>query len=130
MSQSLKSVAPNATLAAGDPETMIRRLKAERACEIDVAGPVLSHSLSEAGLIDESRLYLRPVVLGGGQRFFGGNRGWTGSSVIPTGWQERAFAGGAFCVQMTTCRRKSDDPSRARGPHSCTIHESRLGRHP
>jgi dihydrofolate reductase len=74
MSHSLKSVGPNATLIAGDFEKMIRRLKAELAGEIHVGGPVLAQSLSEASLIDEYRLYLRPVVLGGGQPFFAGPR--------------------------------------------------------
>jgi dihydrofolate reductase len=74
MSHSLKSVGPNATLVAGDFEKMIRRLKAELAGEIYVGGPVLAQSLSEASLIDEYRLYLRPVVLGGGQPFFAGPR--------------------------------------------------------
>jgi riboflavin biosynthesis pyrimidine reductase len=35
---------------------------------------VLAQSLTEAGLIDEYRLYLRPVVLGGGKPFFVGFR--------------------------------------------------------
>ena len=74
VSRSLKSVGPNATLVADDFETVVRRLKAELAGEIDVAGPVLAQSLTEAGLIDEYRLYLRPVVLGGGTPFFGGPR--------------------------------------------------------
>jgi dihydrofolate reductase len=70
VSRSLKSAGPNATLVAGDLENMIRRLKAELDGEIHVGGPVLAQSLSEAKLIDEYRLYLRPVVLGGGQPFF------------------------------------------------------------
>jgi dihydrofolate reductase len=74
VSRSLKSVGPNATLVADDFETAIRRLKAEQAGEIDVGGPVLAQSLTEAGLIDEYRLYLRPVVLGGGTPFFAGPR--------------------------------------------------------
>ena len=74
VSRSLKSVGPNATLVADDFEAVIRRLKAELAGEIHVAGPVLAQSLSEASLIDEYRLYLRPVVLGGGQPFFAGPR--------------------------------------------------------
>jgi riboflavin biosynthesis pyrimidine reductase len=53
---------------------VIRRLKAELAGEIQVGGPVLAQSLTEAGLIDEYRLYLRPVVLGGGKPFFAGPR--------------------------------------------------------
>jgi dihydrofolate reductase len=74
VSRSLKSVGPNATLVAGDLEAVIRRLKAELAGEIDVAGPDLARSLTEAGLIDEYRLYLHPVVLGRGKPFFAGPR--------------------------------------------------------
>ncbi len=74
VSRSLKSVGPNATLVADDFEKVIRRLKAELAGEIHVGGPVLAQSLTEAGLIDEYRLYLRPVVLGGGTPFFAGPR--------------------------------------------------------
>src|SRR5271169_3479753 len=74
VSRSLKSVGPNATLVADDFEAVIRRLKAELAGEIDVGGPVLARSLTDLGLIDEYRLYLRPVVLGSGKPFFAGPR--------------------------------------------------------
>ncbi len=74
VSRSLKSVGPNATLVADDFEKAIRGLKAELTGEIHVGGPVLAQSLTEAGLIDEYRLYLRPVVLGGGKPFFAGPR--------------------------------------------------------
>lgn len=74
VSRSLKSAGPNTTLVADDFEKVIRRLKAELAGEIQVGGPVLAQSLTEAGLIDEYRLYLRPVVLGGGTPFFAGPR--------------------------------------------------------
>ena len=74
MSRSLKSVGPNATLVEDDVEAVIRGLKARLVGEIQVGGPVLAQSLTEAGLIDEYRLYLRPVVLGGGKPFFAGPR--------------------------------------------------------
>jgi dihydrofolate reductase len=74
VSRTLKSVGPNATLVADDVDAVIRRLKAELAGEIDVGGPDLARSLTEAGLIDEYRLYLRPVVLGSGKPFFAGPR--------------------------------------------------------
>ena len=74
VSRTLKSVGPNATLVEGDLETAIRRLKAERAGEIDVAGTDLAGSLTKLGLIDEYRLYLHPVVLGRGTPFFAGPR--------------------------------------------------------
>ncbi|MGH7655083.1 MAG: dihydrofolate reductase family protein [Gemmatimonadaceae bacterium] len=74
VSRSLKSVGPNATLLADDVEAVIRGLKADLTGEIDVGGPELARSLTNAGLIDEYRLYLRPVVLGGGTPFFAGPR--------------------------------------------------------
>ncbi len=63
VSRSLKSVGPNATLVEGDLEAAVRGLKARLDGEIEVAGPELAGSLTELGLIDEYRLYLRPIVL-------------------------------------------------------------------
>jgi len=74
ISRSLKSVGPNATLLGDDFENVIRRLKAELAGEIHVGGPALAQSLTNPIIIVEYRLYLRPVVLGGGQPFFAGPR--------------------------------------------------------
>ena len=74
VSRSLKSVGPNATLIADDVEAAIRKLKAELAGEIDIAGPDLVHSLTKSGLVDEYRIYLHPVVLGSGKPFFAGPR--------------------------------------------------------
>jgi dihydrofolate reductase len=70
VSHSLKSVGPNATLVEDDLESAIRELKAERAGEIEVAGPNLAQSLTQLGLIDEYRIYLHPVVLGHGKLEF------------------------------------------------------------
>lgn len=72
VSRSLKSVGPNATLVADDVEAVITRLKVELAGEIEVAGPDLARSLTEADLIDEYQIYLHPVVLGRGKPFFAG----------------------------------------------------------
>ena len=74
VSRSLKSVGPNATLVEGDLEAAVRGLKARLDGEIEVAGPELAGSLTELGLIDEYRLYFRPVVLGCGTPFFAGPR--------------------------------------------------------
>ena len=74
VSRSLTSVGPNATLVEGDLEAEMRGLKAERVGEIDVGGPDLARSLGDLGLIDEYRIYLHPVVLGGGKPFFTGPR--------------------------------------------------------
>jgi len=74
VSRSLKSVGPNATLVEGNIEAAIRGLKAQFAGEIAVAGPGLAKSLTDLGLIDEYRLYFRPLVLGRGTPFFAGPR--------------------------------------------------------
>jgi len=74
VSHSLKSVGPNARLVQDDPEGAIRALKAERAGEIEVAGPALAKSLTELGLIDEYRIYLHPVAPGHGKPYFAGPR--------------------------------------------------------
>jgi dihydrofolate reductase len=74
VSRSLKAVGPNATLVEDDLETAVRRLKADVAGEIEVGGPNFARSLTELGLIDEYRIYLHPVVVGGGQPFFAGPR--------------------------------------------------------
>jgi dihydrofolate reductase len=76
VSRTLKvtDLGPNAHLVEGDLETAIRKLKAEREGEIEVAGPSIGHSLTELGLIDEYRIYLHPVVLGRGTPYFSGAR--------------------------------------------------------
>ena len=70
VSRSLKSVGPNATLVSNDLEAVVRGLKDRFSGEIEAAGPELAASLTDLGLIDEYRLYIHPVVLGGGKPFF------------------------------------------------------------
>lgn len=68
VSRSLKSVGPNATLVADDVEATIRELKARLDGVIEIAGPELAASLTD--LVNEYRLYVHPVVLGGGKPLF------------------------------------------------------------
>jgi dihydrofolate reductase len=74
VSRSLKSIGPSYTLVKDDLEAAIRGMKAQFAGEIAVAGPNLAKSLTDLGLIDEYRLYFRPIVLGCGAPFFAGAR--------------------------------------------------------
>ncbi|MGB3900229.1 MAG: dihydrofolate reductase family protein [Mesorhizobium sp.] len=74
VSRTLKSVGPNATLVEGDIGTAISQLKARHDGTIEVSGPELAASLGDLGLVDEYRLYIHPVVLGGGKPFFAGPR--------------------------------------------------------
>jgi dihydrofolate reductase len=59
----------NATLVREDVEGAIRRLKAEDGGDIAVNGSItLARSLVRAGLVDELRLLVFPVVVGSGRR--------------------------------------------------------------
>ena len=46
------------------------KLKSQPGKLINVGGPSLASSLIEAGLVDEFRMVVHPVVLGGGKPFF------------------------------------------------------------
>lgn len=74
VSRSLKSVGPNATLVNDDVGAAVRGLKARLDGVIEVSGPELAAGLADLGLVDEYRIYLHPVVLGGGKPFFAGPR--------------------------------------------------------
>lgn len=49
----------------------VRRLKEQGSGLVSVGGAELAASLSQMGLIDEYWLYIHPVILGSGKRFFG-----------------------------------------------------------
>ncbi len=69
-STTLREVGLNARLANGDAEAVARFLKSETDGEISVSGAELAGHLARAGVIDEYRLYMHPVVLGGGKPYF------------------------------------------------------------
>ncbi|RWP59623.1 dihydrofolate reductase family protein [Mesorhizobium sp.] len=69
-STTLREVGPNARLLNGDVENVVRSLKSEADGQITVAGADLAAHLARSGLIDEYRLYMHPVVLGGGKPYF------------------------------------------------------------
>ncbi|MGH3456765.1 dihydrofolate reductase family protein [Aeromicrobium sp.] len=70
VSTTLSEVGPNATLVSEDVDAELRRVVAATDGEIDVGGPTLAATLTRLGLVDEYRIYQRPVVLGGGKPFF------------------------------------------------------------
>jgi dihydrofolate reductase len=61
----------NSTVLSNDPVEEVRALKAEPGQDIVVTGSItLCHTLIEAGLVDEYRLFVYPVVQGRGRRLF------------------------------------------------------------
>jgi dihydrofolate reductase len=70
-SRSLDDVTWNATLLGPDVAGAIERLKAEPGKDLIKYGTSrLDATLLQAGLVDELRLWLVPVVVGSGQRLF------------------------------------------------------------
>jgi dihydrofolate reductase len=70
VSTTLSEVGPNATLVSEDVDAEMGRVVAATDGEIDVGGPTLAATLARLGLVDEYRIYQRPVVLGSGKPFF------------------------------------------------------------
>ena len=61
----------NSTILSGDPVTEVRALKERPGQDIVVTGSItLCHTLIRAGLVDEYRLFVYPVVQGRGRRLF------------------------------------------------------------
>ena len=69
-STTLREVGSNAKLMNGDVENVVSSLKLKTEGYISVAGAELAAHLARANLIDEYRLYMHPVVLGGGKPYF------------------------------------------------------------
>jgi dihydrofolate reductase len=61
----------NSTVLSQDPVLEIRALKEQPGQDIVITGSIaLCHTMIEAGLVDEYRLFVHPVVQGRGRRLF------------------------------------------------------------
>ena len=61
----------NSTVLSGDPVEEVRRVKEGPGKDIVLTGSItLTHALIPAGLVDEYRLFVYPVVQGRGRRLF------------------------------------------------------------
>jgi dihydrofolate reductase len=68
-SRTLETVASARTRIERDFDAdAVRRLKATTQRDISVGGPELAASAIRAGLVDEYRLFLTPILVGGGRR--------------------------------------------------------------
>ncbi len=63
----------NSSLIKGDVAEELRRLKQEPGTDISITGSAtLVRSLLRAGVLDELRLLVHPIIVGGGRRLFEG----------------------------------------------------------
>jgi dihydrofolate reductase len=69
-STTLESVVGNTRLARDSVEEEVSRLKEQPGKDIAVGGAGLASTCMELGLIDEWRLFVSPVLLGGGTHYF------------------------------------------------------------
>ena len=70
VSKTLEKVEGNTRLIRGDVAEEVAELKGQPGKDIAVGGAGLAATFTELGLIDEYLLFLTPVVLGGGTRYF------------------------------------------------------------
>jgi dihydrofolate reductase len=69
-STTLATVEGNARLATGGVAEEVARLKEQPGKNLGVGGAGLASTFMELGLVDEFRLFLNPVLLGGGTPYF------------------------------------------------------------
>jgi dihydrofolate reductase len=69
-STTLDKVEGNTRLATGDIAEEVAALKAQPGKDMAVGGASLAAAFTKLGLVDEYRLFISPVVLGGGTPYF------------------------------------------------------------
>jgi dihydrofolate reductase len=69
-SSTLERVEGNARLERGDPVAVVTRLKEQPGPDLEVGGAQLAYTLIQAGLVDEYRLFVQPILLGTGRPIF------------------------------------------------------------
>ncbi len=75
-SSTLERVEGNARLERGDPVAVVTRLKeqpvapGEPGGDLEVGGWQLASTLIQAGLVDEYRLFVQPIIMGAGRPIF------------------------------------------------------------
>ena len=97
-SRTLDRVAWNSRLAREDAVEEVARLKAQPGVDMSVGGPTLASALMRAGLIDEVRLCVHPVILGTGTPFLPALDDRMELRLLET----RTFGSGVICLRHET----------------------------
>lgn len=94
-SRTLESVDWNSRLERGDPVEVVTKLKAETDGTLEVAGATLAAPIVQAGLVDEFRVVVAPVAVGGGKPFFPTLPSWISLRLL----ENRTFPGGTVLLR-------------------------------
>jgi dihydrofolate reductase len=94
-SRTLDSVGWNSRLERGNPVEVATRLKAETEGTLEVAGATLAAPIVQAGLVDEYRIVVAPIAVGGGIPFFPVLPSWISLRLI----ENRTFPGGTVLLR-------------------------------
>lgn len=70
-SRTLQEIGPKTRVVRENIAEEVQKLKAQPGTDMAVGGPGLAATFMQLDLIDEYRLYVHPIVLGGGKRMFG-----------------------------------------------------------
>ena len=97
-SRTLDRVDWNSRLVRADAAAEVARLKAQPGFDMDVGGPMIASTLMRAGLIDEYRLFVQPVILGAGTPFFPALEARVGLKLLET----RTFGSGVVYLRYET----------------------------
>ena len=107
----------NTTILSGDPVQRVQELKEQQGLDIVVTGSItLCHTLINAGLVDEYRLFVYPAVQGRGRRLF------------PDGFELPRLR----LLETQSFRRRSHTPSTAPSdlPHWSESRQASAAGHP
>jgi dihydrofolate reductase len=86
----------NSTVLSGEPIEEVRALKEDVRQDIVVTGSIkLCHTLIQAGLVDEYRIYVHPVVIGRGKPLFPASDNMTNLRLV----EARAFGNGVVLLR-------------------------------
>ncbi|MCP9274147.1 dihydrofolate reductase family protein [Mycolicibacterium arenosum] len=99
-SRTLESVDWNSRLERGDPVEVVTKLKAETDGNLEVAGATLAAPIVQAGLVDEFRIVVAPVAVGGGTPFFPSLPSWISLRLV----ENRTFPCGTVLLRYAANR--------------------------
>jgi dihydrofolate reductase len=94
-SKTLAHVAWNSRLVSGNITEEVNKLKEQPGKYMSVSGSGIASTFMQLGLIDEYRLYLRPVILGGGKPMFRPLRDMVNLQLVET----RTFGSGVVLLR-------------------------------